>query len=58
MQFNNPHKAYKNPYSLLEIIITCNYIDQIKLEFQNFGLPFAYTIYWDIYTLVLVNRLF
>lgn len=47
MQFN-PHKAYKNPQSARNN--NYMYIDKIKLEFQNFGLSFAYTIYWDIYT--------
>lgn len=31
------------------------YIDEIKLEFQNCGLSFAYTIYWDIYLYWLIN---
>lgn len=47
MQFNNPHKAYKSPQSARNN--NYMYIDKIKLEFQNFGLPFAYTIYWDIH---------
>lgn len=52
MQFN-PHKAYNNPQSARNN--NYMYIDKIKLEFQNFGLPFAYTIYWVIHLYWLID---